>query len=245
MGILSIFMQQVSAIQSPEKATTPEPVPQNTDSNVVPQGDEYSASLENFFQTAIPRMDESGDPKQVQLFPTPVQVRATESGSEFTILLNQYSYPKSQISIQQLLASASAEDSIKVVVSNVGGFIYSTLALASMLQACKAKTIGVFSAVDSIEAIIVWLSCKDKQVASMPCMFIEGIKYGNQGAATDQFMDSKNTLIMQADLLSTVVSAGVLTREEAENLSKKDSALSLFGEELKERLSSVIEQSKQ
>jgi len=235
VGILSSLINSKLDLPDPAETTTPKQATEPV-----------STALEDLSQIQSIRQDGIPADQKVQLYPTPIQVLNTENGTQFTILLNQFAFPKSQISIQQLLASASAEDTIRIVISNVGGFIYSTLAVASMITSCKAKTIGVFSVVDSIEALIVWLACKEKQAVEMPYLVLEGIRYGNPGGAvTDQFVDSKNTLIMQADLLSEVVASGILTQDEATTLSKKESVFTLFGDTLKERIAAVISKQQQ
>ena len=174
-------------------------------------------------------------------YPTPVQVKQEEDGSTtFTILMNMFDHPKSQIAIMQLLASASEKDTIVINLSNIGGFIYSTLAIAAMLKATKAKTVAVFSMIDSIEAVVLWLACKERRIAATPCMFIESIKYGNQGSVTDQLADSESTAFMQKDLLNGIVAAGIMTEEEAADFSKHETIFSLFGEPLIERLSKAV-----
>lgn len=176
-------------------------------------------------------------PDKIQ-YPVPVQVKQEEDGSTtFTILMNLFDHPKSQIAIMQLFASATEKDTIVLNISNIGGFIYSTLAVAAMIKACKAKTVAVFSMVDSIEAVILWLACKERRIAATPCMFLESIKYGNQGSVTDQLADSESTAFMQKDLLNSIVSAGIMTEEEAADFSKHETVFSLFGEPLVERLS--------
>ena len=178
-----------------------------------------------------------GVPQDKIQYPIPVQVKQEEDGSTtFTILMNLFDNPKSQIAIMQLLASASEKDTIVINISNVGGFIYSSLAVAAMIKACKAKTVAVFSMVDSIEAVIIWLACKERRVAATPCMFLESIKYGNQGSVTDQLADSESTAFMQKDLLDSIVAAGIMTEEEAADFSKHETVFSLFGEPLIERL---------
>lgn len=182
-----------------------------------------------------------GAPGEKINYPVPVQVKQEEDGTTtFTILLNQVDHSKSQIAIMQLLASASDKDTIVVNISNVGGFIYSTLAIASMLKACKAKTVAVFSMVDSIEAVTIWLACKERRIAATPCMFIESIKYGNQGSVTDQLADSESTAFMQKDLLNGIVEAGIMMEEEAADFSKHETVFSLFGEPLIERLTKAV-----
>lgn len=182
-----------------------------------------------------------GAPCERVPYPTPVQVKQEEDGSTtFTILMNMFDHPKSQIAIMQLLASTSEKDTVIVNISNVGGFIYSVLAIAAMIKACKAKTVSVFSMVDSIEAVILWLSCKERRIAATPCMFLESIKYGNQGSVTDQLADSESTAFMQKDLLSAIVGAGIMTEEEATDFSKHETVFSLFGEPLIERLTNAV-----
>lgn len=182
-----------------------------------------------------------GTPPEPIKYPTPVQVKQEEDGSAtFTILMNLFDNPKSQIAIMQLLASASEKDTIIVKLSNVGGFIYATLAIAAMLKATKAKTVAEFSMIDSIEAVTLWLACKERRIAATPCMFIESIKYGNQGSVTDQLADSESTAFMQKDLLNGIVAAGIMTEEEAADFSKHETVFSLFGEPLIERLSKAV-----
>lgn len=199
--------------------------------------DTSAPAIESFRQD-VPTQ---GAPQDKINYPVPVQVKQEEDGSTtFTILLNQFDHAKSQIAILQLLASASEKDTIVVNISNVGGFIYSTLAVAAMLKACKARTVSVFSMVDSIEAVIIWLACKERRIAATPCMFIESIKYGNQGSVTDQLADSESTAFMQKDLLNGIVEAGIMTEEEAADFSKHETVFSLFGEPLIERLSKSV-----
>ena len=191
-------------------------------------------SVESFRQD-VPTQ---GAPCERTPYPTPVQVKQEEDGSTtFTILMNMFDHPKSHIAIMQLLASASEKDTLIFNISNVGGFIYSVLSIAAMIKACKAKTVATFSMVDSIEAVILWLACKERRIAATPCMFIESIKYGNQASVTDQLADSESTAFMQKDLLDSIVAAGIMTEEEATAFSKHETVFSLFGEPLIERLS--------
>ena len=193
-------------------------------------------SVESFHQD-VPTQ---GAPCEKVPYPTPVQVKQEEDGSTtFTVLMNMFDHPKSHIAIMQLLASASEKDTIIINISNVGGFIYSVLSIAAMIKACKAKTVSVFSMVDSIEAVVLWLACKERRIAATPCMFLESIKYGNQGSVTDQLADSESTAFMQKDLLSGIVEAGIMTEEEAADFSKHETVFSLFGEPLIERLSAA------
>ena len=191
---------------------------------------------------SIPRQDGDG-PQQKPAFPIPVQVKETESGNEFRIILNNFGNPKSQIALQQLLASAAENDTIIIDVSNVAGFLYSTLSIASMIKACRANVITVFSVIDSLEALIIWLAGKQKTIAATPFLSLEGIKYGNSGSVIDQITDSENTLKMQAELLSEIVEAGILTQDEAAAFEKHETVFIKFGEELKERLLPVIQKS--
>lgn len=197
---------------------------------------ETNIAVEDFQQIVSPTQDGPAPGDGRQTYPTPVQVKEGESGTEFSVLLNCFEHPKSAISLMQLLASAGENDTVRITISNVGGFIYGVLAIAAMIKASKAKTIGIFSMVDSIEGIIVWLACKERTVAATPCMFIESIKYGNQGSVVDQLADSASTQFMQNDLLKEVVEAGIMTEEEVADFSKHESVFSLFGEPLKERL---------
>lgn len=199
---------------------------------------ETSTPATESFRQDVPT--QGAPPDKIQ-YPTPVQVRQEEDGSAtFTILMNMFDNPKSQIAIMQLLASASEKDTIVVNLSNVGGFIYATLAIAAMLKATKAKTVAVFSMIDSIEAVTLWLACKERRIAATPCMFIESIKYGNQGSVTDQLADSESTAFMQKDLLNGIVEAGIMTEEEAADFSKHETVFSLFGEPLIERLNKAV-----
>lgn len=199
---------------------------------------ETSVQATESFRQDVPTQ---GAPQDKIQYPTPVQVRQEEDGSAtFTILMNMFDNPKSQIAIMQLLASASEKDTVIINLSNVGGFIYATLAIAAMLKATKAKTVAVFSMIDSIEAVVLWLACKERRIAATPCMFIESIKYGNQGSVTDQLADSESTAFMQKDLLDGIVAAGIMTEEEAVDFSKHETVFSLFGEPLIERLSKAV-----
>lgn len=199
---------------------------------------ETSTQATESFRQDVPTQ---GAPQDKIQYPTPVQVRQEEDGSAtFTILMNMFDNPKSQIAIMQLLASASEKDTVIINLSNVGGFIYATLAIAAMLKATKAKTVAVFSMIDSIEAVVLWLACKERRIAATPCMFIESIKYGNQGSVTDQLADSESTAFMQKDLLDGIVAAGIMTEEEAVDFSKHETVFSLFGEPLIERLSKAV-----
>lgn len=228
-GVLGSLIDAVNAEKNKpvsEQHTTPE---------------ETHVATEDFVQ-AVPQQDGPAPCGERPTYPTPVQVKEGEEGTEFSILLNCFEHPKSAISMMQLLASASEKDTIKITISNVGGFIYGVLAIAAMIKASKAKTIGIFSMVDSIEGIIVWLACKERTVAATPCMFIESIKYGNQGSVVDQLADSASTQFMQNDLLKEVVAAGIMTEEEVADFSKHESVFSLFGEPLKERLMKAMQQ---
>lgn len=203
---------------------------------------ETHVATEDFQQAVPPQQDGPAPDNGRPTYPTPVQVKEGENGTEFSVLLNCFEHPKSAISLMQLLASAGENDTIRITISNVGGFIYGVLAIAAMIKASKAKTIGVFSMVDSIEGVIVWLACKERTVAATPCMFIESIKYGNQGSVVDQLADSASTQFMQNDLLKEVVAAGIMTEEEVADFSKHESVFSLFGEPLKERLVKAMQQ---
>ncbi len=229
MGILSNFVEAVNNPPAPVKSVTEE---ENT--NIATE--DLTAAI------SVPTQDgEGGQPKPA--FPIPVQVKETENGNEFRIILNNFSNPKSQIALQQLLASASESDTIIMDVSNVAGFLYSTLSIASMMKACKANVITIFSVVDSLEALIIWLAGKEKTIAATPFLSLEGIKYGNSGSVIDQVTDSENTLKMQAELLAEIVEAGVLTQEEAAGFEKHETVLIKFGDELKERLLPIIQKS--
>ena len=230
MGVLSNL---VEVINKPQAAPTQsQAVEEDTDIAT----EDLSAAI------SIPKQDGEG-PQQKPAFPIPVQVKETEEGNEFRIILNNFGNPKSQIALQQLLASASKQDTITIDVSNVAGFLYSTLSIASMIKACKARVITVFSVIDSLEALIIWLAGKEKTIAATPFLSLEGIKYGNSGSVIDQITDSENTLKMQAELLSEIVEAGILTQEEAAGFEKHETVFIKFGEELKERLLPIIQKS--
>ena len=229
MGVMSGLIDAVKQHEE-DKAVDEHIGMENMHDDVIPTS---SPSTESFRQD-VPTQ---GAPCERVPYPVPVQVKQEEDGTTtFTILMNMFDHPKSHIAIMQLLASASEEDTIIVNISNVGGFIYSVLSVAAMLKACKAKTVSVFSMVDSIEAVVLWLACKERRVAATPCMFIESIKYGNQGSVTDQLADSESTAFMQKDLLTGIVEAGIMTEEEATDFSKHETVFSLFGEPLLERL---------
>lgn len=228
MPVLTAFIDAVNNHQEQESPEDPE------DTNIATE--DFNAAI------SVPNQDD-GNPQQKPAFPIPVQVKEQEEGNEFRIILNNFANPKSQIALQQLLASASEKDTIIVDVSNVAGFLYSTLSIASMIKACKAKVTTIFSVVDSIEALIIWLAGKEKAIAATPFLSLEGIKYGNSGSVVDQITDSENTLKMQAELLEEIVEAGILTPEEAAAFEKHETVFIKFGDELKERLLGAIQKS--
>lgn len=193
------------------------------------------------FHSGSPKQEEGPVGNQQIIYPIPVQVQEKPTGGfQFNILMNNVQHPKSQISVQQLLASATPEDTIILNISEMNGLLYSTLALASMMKSCRAQTITIFSAIDSIESLILWLSGKERRVTDLPFMTLSTLNYGTQGAVPDQVVDSQNAALMQGELLNEIVEAGIMTMEEATNFQKKEDVFVKFGDELKERLQKAL-----
>lgn len=191
---------------------------------------------------------DSGIPKQEgeerkappYIYPTPVQVQESGNGMQFTILLSNAQHPKSQIAIQQLLASATKDDTVILNIAALNGLLYSTLTMAAMLKVCRANTITIFNTIDSIEALILWLAGKERRVAKLPFLSINTLNYGNQGSVPDQIVDAQNTALMQGELLSEIVKAGIMTQAEADEFQKKEDVFVKFGDDLMDRLKSSI-----
>ena len=116
------------------------------------------------------------------------------------------------------------------------------ITLANTIRHCDATVIAVANVLEGIESVLVWLSAKVPVCGRLSLVrFRDSFLYG-EGESTAQARVSFEENLRQRDqILDYFVEVGFLEKNELDNVIKKQKAITLFGENLKNRVKKVLQ----
>lgn len=134
----------------------------------------------------------------------------------------------------ELLANASEQDVVKIIVSNFGGAFHTCVSIVNAIRNTKAHTVGVLASVAYSAGGAVWKSCAENIVESHASFMghdSQGADFGSSHKRMKSIQHHREVLL---DFYKDVYQ-GFLTEQEIEGLLE-DNDLWLKSSEIVERL---------